>query len=371
MSRRIVALVIVGLVAGCDAARAPGAGPATQPSAGPPSLSGTPSPTSTPRPPFAEPPFTAGDTAYNVPGTVKLAAEAFAPLTASSLPTAMRSPDGRYLMYRSWVERPDQSGRPMLRLKDLAGGGDELWADGGNSVAWGADDRIAYVQGGDMIPSQTWTGRVLVRAGVRGPAVAWSGTARRYHVVAWAGRRLLAYQESEGEYLEPLVFDGPGRFRELPDGTFLAISPDGSRALLSGSVDGDSRTRVVDLASGKIVAALRVGDGEAMTEGDWRGDRIVVGGLHGLVVLRMSGRTVAVESTIAIGPEVTPFGPYETQFVDAAGGVVIAWVVTGAPQGEQPMAALRCVLGDRSCVLGPAHPGRSVHPLRNPSRPDR
>jgi hypothetical protein len=366
MVRRIVSLVFVGLVAGvvgCDAVHPRGPTPATSA----PSPARTPSPTGTGGPPFAEPPFTAGDMAYNVPGSVRLAAEAFAPLTATGLPTAMRSPDARYLMYRTWVERPDQSGRPMLRLKDLASGGDEVWSDGGNSVAWGADNRIAYVQGGDFLPQQTWTGQVFVRAGVRGPAVAWTSKADRYHVLAWAGRRLLAYRELEGEYLEPLVFDGPGRVRELPDGHIVAISPDGSRALLNGA-DSDPRTRVVDLASGKVVAAVRVGEDESLGAGDWRGGRIVVSGLHGLVFLRLSGRTLAVESTITVGREVTPFGPEEPQFVDAAGAVVVAWVVVG-PDGDRPKAALRCEVATRTCATGPAHRERSVNPVRNPSRP--
>jgi len=369
----MAALVVIVLWAGaagagggCEAAHPPAAAPSpARSSAGPPAAA--PSPSGTPRPPFAEPPFTAGDTVYNVPGTVRLAAEAFAPLGATGLPTAVRSPDSRYLIYRTWAERGDQGGRPSLRLKDFRTGLDTVWADGGNSVAWGADNRIAYVQGGDSLPNQTWTGRVFVRTGVGGTATAWTDKAGRYHVVAWAGRRLLAYRELEGEYLEPLVFDGPDRVRELPDGFLVAISPDGSRAVLSGG-ENDLRTRVVDLASGRVVAAVRIGRDEVVSEGDWSGDHIVVGGLHGLVVLRLSGRALTIERTILVGPEVTPFGPYETTFVDAA--VVVSWVVR-PPESARQTAALRCELAARSCVVGPAHPERSVHPVRNPSRPVR
>jgi hypothetical protein len=297
-------------------------------------------------------------------------------------PAAVPSPDGRYVAYNTWrplrpddparsweeqgIERGDALAAPELRLRDLATGRDSVLADGAYSVAWRRDGALAYARGVERVyrALRRYETELVVRAAPDAPEVTWSAAPGRYVAVAWAGTHLLAYRLSEGEHVDTLVFDEPGRERVLvAGGTLVALSPDGSKAFVEeGAESGRPRVRVLDIASGETVAAAAV-DSAVGYAGDWHSDLVVAPAGRALRVFRIGPTDIAVEDEVRL-----PAFPIEPRFADAEGRRVIA-----SADGR----FLDCDRARAGCAeLRPDPDARGVGPwnawhrlVYNPSRP--
>jgi hypothetical protein len=325
-------------------------------------------------------------------GAVDLAAPPLAPLAGWLTPAGAPSPDGRYLAYNAWkelrrddpalswadqgIDPGDPLATPSIRFYEEATGEDAVLEDGAFSLAWRADGALAYFKGAERnyragVP---YVGDVFVRAGPDAQPVRWSSERARYIVVCWAGRTLIGYREREGEALDVIAFDEPGRMRILaPDAGLVAVSPDGRRAFVEqGPAQGRPNVRILEIASAAVVDRLDLtqvdpGVGTVGYTGDWDGDRVVASSASGLVIFRVSPKAIRIERTIRVqGP-----GLSEPRFADA-GRHVIAWASTrrGGVLVDCEGTTARCA---RFRPLPDAH-GLHGFPvwrrnLYNPSRP--
>jgi hypothetical protein len=323
---------------------------------------------------------------------VELATPPVAPLAGWLTPAGAPSPDGRYLAYNAWkelrrddpalswadqgIEPGDPLATPSIRLYELASGKDAVLEDGAFSFAWRADGALAYFKGAerDYRAGISYLGDVFVRATPDAEPVRWSSERARYIVVGWAGRTLVGYREREGEALDVVAFDEPGRMRVLaPDAGLVAISPDGRRAFVEqGPAQGRPNVRILDIASATVVTRLDLtrvdpGVGTVGYSGDWRGDRVVASSASGLAVFRVGPKAIRLEQALRVqGPSLS-----EPRFADA-GRRVIAWASTR--RGGVLVDCKRTTAGcDRFRPLSDAH---GVHGfpvwrrnLYNPSRP--
>ncbi|GIU99799.1 MAG: hypothetical protein KatS3mg014_1415 [Actinomycetota bacterium] len=207
------------------------------------------------------------------------------------------------------------------------------------------------------------------------PLPPWTVAAARYVVVAWAGDRLLVYRESEGEWLDLLVLDGPGEVRVLaPGANLVALSPDGERVLVSQG----GLASVLEVATGRELAALdlehpSVGGeplGQIAYGGSWVGGRVVAEGGPGIVALRVAKTSVEVEETLALPEQSFPMPPHEPRFIDPAGTRVVAWAPVPLDGGSgRGYVYLDCDLGASTCVRGPVRDDRVFFQIQNLSRP--
>ena len=345
----------------------------------------------------AQPPalYAVGPNVVGLPtGPARLASPPVAPLAGWLTPAAVPSSDGRYLAYNTWRElRPDDPAlswsdqgiepgdplaTPSIRLYDAATRTDAVFEPGAFSLAWRSDGALAYFKGAerDYRAGRPYEGDVVVRASLDAPPEIWSPAKARYVVAAWARQRLVAYREGEGEALDVVVFDGPGRMRVLAhDSALVAISPDGRRAFVErGPADGPPAVLVVDVADGTEKAALDLTTvdpavGAVNYAGDWRADRVVASSASGLAVFRVRPGSIELERTL-----VTAEGQAlaEPRFADPSGQRVAAW----ASKAEGGVF-LDCDLFEGRCEQTvPLPNGRGVNgfptwrrPLYNPSRP--
>jgi hypothetical protein len=312
-------------------------------------------------------------------------------------PVAARSADGRYLAYSSWAEgrkldterslskqgvRPgDLLGSPSLRVLDTAQGRDVLAVDGGYSAAWRADGALGYVRGvrTEFVAGGEFSGRIVVRAGVGAPETEWTSVAHRYVVYGWAGKTLLAYRVDEGERLEVLALDGPGRVRALSPGGVIALSPDGARLLL---VTPDERhVRLMDVRSGRELAALDLSATPMPVEwasysGSWVGDHVVAPVSAGLIVFRVTADRIEAEQLLALDRDEFPVGVQEPDFSDESAETVVA-TADRPPMAGRPAstAVLECDRISRACEEAepvPAHEWmRFVRDVSRPKKEDR
>ena len=323
---------------------------------------------------------------------VELTVPPVAPLAGWLTPAGVPSSDGRYLAYNAWRElRPDDPAlswadqgiepgdplaTPSIRLYDGATGEDAAVEDGAFSVAWRADGALAYFKGAerDYRAGIPYVGDVFVRPAPDAQPVRWSSERARYIVVGWAGRTLVGYREREGEALDVVAFDEPGRMRVLAsDAGLVAISPDGRRAFVEqGPAQGRPNVRILEIASAAVVARLDLtgvdpGVGTVGYSGDWRSDWVVASSAAGLALFRVGSKAIRLDRTIRVqGP-----GLSEPRFADA-GRRVIAWASTrrGGILVDCERTTARC---DR---FRPLRDARGVHGfpvwrrnLYNPSRP--
>jgi hypothetical protein len=324
---------------------------------------------------------------------VRLAAPPVAPLAGWLTPAAVPSPDHRYLAYNAWhelrpddpalswsdqgIERGDALATPSIRLYDTAARTDAPLEEGAFSLAWRTDGALAYFKGTerDYRAGVMYEGDILVRPSLGAEPVKWSSGQARYIVAGWARGTLIAYREREGEALDVLAFDGPGRMRVLaPDSALVAISPDGRQTFVEqGPAQGRPTVRVLDVASSKQVARLdltRVDPalGAVGYTGDWRGDRILASSASGLAVFRVGPKTIALEQALRVKSP----GLSEPRFADASQRHVLAWASTasGGVLFDCDRTSGRCAR------FAPLANARGVHgfpvwrrPLYNPSRP--
>jgi hypothetical protein len=323
---------------------------------------------------------------------VELAGPPVAPLAGWLTPAGAPSPDGRYLAYNAWkelrrddpalswadqgIEPGDPLATPSIRLYELVSGEDAVLEDGAFSLAWRADGALAYFKGAerDYRAGVPYVGDVFVRPAPDAQPVKWSPERARYVVVGWAGRTLVGYREREGEALDLVAFDEPGRMRLLArDSGLVAISPGGRRVFVEqGPAEGRPNVRILEIASAAVVARLDLtridpGVGTVGYAGDWQGDRVVASSASGLALFRVGSKAIRLERAIPVQGA----GVSEPRFADT-GRHLIAWASTrrGGVLVDCERTTARC---NRFRPLPDAH---GVHGfpvwrrnLYNPSRP--
>jgi hypothetical protein len=217
-------------------------------------------------------------------------------------------------------------------------------------------------------------GHVFVRDSVRDPARRWTTNADRYIVVGWAGSALLVYREREGEALDVLALDGPGKAHVLArDAGLVAISPEGGRVLVEhGPESGPPRVELLAVANGAELASLDLttvdlGVGVVGYSGDWRDDMVVAPSGSGLAFFRVAGdRIQLVRSMRAPAGQ----GIAEPRFAGATR-------VTGWTSSSSGGAFVDCNRVTGGCTRAvPLPTARGVNgfpawrrPVYNPSRP--
>ena len=336
--------------------------------------------------------FVRGDGLYDGKGgQAALGAPVSGALMGPLSPVAVPSPDGRSVAYNTWQElrsvdnqrsfskqgisTGDALGTPSLRVHDQAGH-DLLLERGAYSLAWRGDGAIAYVKGldADFRANEPYSGQVVVRSGIHGRALAWTTEPARYVVYAWAGSRLLFYRLYEGETLQLLVADGPGRIRPLCDGSAIAVSPDGTRvAVLSRDAQN---IRILDVASGRELAWLNLATATPQLawlgySGSWSGDHLVTSASAGLAVFHLGPGSIELEQVLGLDQAQFPNGVQEPRFADEAGNQIVA-AADVPPQGGAPAVSflLACDRIARVCERGEPAPAQDwLRLVDNPSRP--
>jgi hypothetical protein len=214
----------------------------------------------------------------------------------------------------------------------------------------------------------------MVGAGVGAPETEWTSVADRYVVYGWAGKTLLAYRIDEGERLELLALDGPGRVRALSPGGAIALSPDGARILL---VTPDERhVRLMDVRSGRELATLDLSATSMPVEwasysGSWVGDHVVAPVSAGLIVFRVTADRIEAEQLLALDRDEFPVGVQEPDFADESAETVVA-TADRPPRAGRPAstAVLECDRIARSCEEAEPVPAHEwLRFVRDVSRP--
>lgn len=328
--------------------------------------------------------------------------EVIAAITGSLTPVAVESGDGSTVVYSAWrqlaVPKPSDAERgvvgqgmavgaavgiPSIRVND-GSGRDRLIANGAYSPALSKDGRLAFVRGETTTVRQNvdYTGQIVVGRPDGTSFESWTKDSAVYYTYGWAGSTLLAYKSlPDSEAADVYALTGPGEMRLLaPEAFVIAISPDGSRALVTV---GRRMVEVVRVADGAIEASMPLdGVGVAapdspttphalMFSGSWYGDRVVANSDVGLVVLNVRDG-IRIESVIKTPG--FPTGITEPTLLDDTH--VVAWADLGSPPGrgakDEPAydnALVECNLATHSCNVGTAAPGRTwTRWVTNPSR---
>ena len=343
------------------------------------------------RPPGA---YVRGSTLARGRARSKLGAQVSAPLMGSLAPVAVPSADARYLAYSAWartreldselsfskqgIRSGDALGAPSLRVFDQRLEKDVSVMAGAYSAAWRGDGSLAFVRGvrHEFAAGEPYLGHVVVRSGVHGRDVVWSTKPSRYVVYGWAGSRLVAYRIGEGEGLDLLVFDGPGRPRDVSPGSVIALSPDGEQVLVLAP--DHRQVRLLEVATGAEVATLDLSATDLPVEwaaygGSWIGDHIVAPASAGLIVFHLDAQRIEVEQVLAVDRDVFPAGLQEPVFTDDS-SMTVAAVAELPPRGGAGATAVfvSCERVSRACERGEPAPATEWPRLVvNPSRPER
>ncbi|MDQ1683121.1 MAG: hypothetical protein QOH99_1662, partial [Frankiaceae bacterium] len=232
------------------------------------------------------------------------------PFSSQIAPSAVRAADGTTFVELWCPEAPPADATPpgvMILLHVAADGTTSEAVPGADSFALSGNGRLATVTDGPYVPNVVRAGRIEVRATARAAPVTWWDKKGNHIIVGWAGSELVAYDQSEGEQLEAFVYDRPGHRRSLGVGEFvMAISPDGTRVVVSGNVDSPrpDQTDLIDVATGKILDTMPV----AMSYGGaWIGDTLVARTNDGTVgFVRIAGDQFGAVTKTAM----PPFGAY-------------------------------------------------------------
>ena len=321
-------------------------------------------------------------------------------MLGSALPVGAVSPDGKTLAYNSFhwnrsvdrfksyaeqgIDTGDPLAVPTIRLRDLASGREHPLEAGSMSVAWRADGALAYVRGNPPAyrANLPFTTDVVVRS-ADGRVEAWTSSPDRYEVVGWAGRTLLVQREVAGDTPDLLALDGPGPARVVAASVlFLAISPDGTQALVAQTAADDPhpRIRLLRVADGSEVASMPISDARDPVSGepllsvygpaDWRADRAVLPSETGLLVLRIDDG-LRVEQVLRLDAATLPDGSVlEPRFADDRR--VVAW--GGLPETRPNVQAVQyscdrfALTCTRSAPVAPANAPRPVYDLSGGER---
>lgn len=318
-----------------------------------------------------------------------LAAIASSPLSGWIAPVAVPTADGGQLVYSAWQElrhqdpelswskqgiRPgDALGRPTLRVHDFDSGRDEVVDQNSFSAAVRSDGTIAYFRGRAPYRAfRNFTGDLVVRSSLSARPVVWSTTPAEYIAAAWAGNTLLAYRIDEGEQLDVLAFDGPGKQRALmTDANLVAVSPDGTKAFLASETDVPGSVSVVDVADGTIAETLDLGSLNqgilwAAYGGSWSGDLVAAPTNTGIAVFDVATGAISLRELLKGPPDTAADGLVEPQFTRDTDHIV----VRGDAGSGEGTTALECELATATCLAQATEPGSAwLHPAYNPSRP--
>lgn len=350
-------------------------------------------------------PFVAGDTLLIEDQIVPLGGLTLAALTGDVTPTAVLDASETHLLYssfeyvrdfdfrESWsdlgIELGDPIGRPNIRLFNLDSGEDELLIPGAGSFALDAAGRLAYFKGDnlDYLNGETYLGSVVVRPSVKGEPETWIDIPGKYAVIAWAGPGVLFYAYSDEAVGEETglgglyISRGPGRYQWLGTATALvAVSPDGTRALLTSYSEGTPVMKLIDLETSGTIAslqtpALEASTGEAVdyVEGNgwWVGDRIVASTDSGLLVFKQTGNALEIEKWIARDKKAFPLDFIEPRLTPD-GSRIVAWTPIKGHGGEargRLYVWVECDIGSGRCEHSLPSKEQTFHSAANPSRP--
>jgi hypothetical protein len=327
-----------------------------------------------------------------------LAGKASSPLSGWIAPVAVPTADGGRLVYSTWrelrhddpklswskqgINPGDALATPTLRIHDFGSGRDSVIDRNSFSAAVRPDGTIAYVRGRDVYRAFTnYTGDIVVRSSPSARPAVWSAEPAEYVVAAWAGSTLLAYRIDEGEKLDVLAFDGPGRQRLLmTDANLVAVSPDGTQAFLADEAGMPGSVSVVNVADGTIAATLDLGSLNqwilwAAYGGSWSGDLVAAPTNAGIAVFEVGRGAISLEQLLKNDPNTFANGIIEPQFSGDTEHIIARG--DAAPDGntaadENSTTALECDLTTATCLARTTAPGGAwLHPAYNPSRPSR
>jgi hypothetical protein len=318
-----------------------------------------------------------------------LAGTASSPLSGWIAPVAVPTAGGEQLVYSTWKELRDQDpelswskqgihpgaalGTPTLWVHDFASGRDEVLDTNSFSAAVRSDGAIAYVRGTAAYRAfRKYTGDLVVRSSLSDPPVVWSTAPAEYVAAAWAGDTLLAYRIDEGEQLDVLALDGPGKQRVLmADANLVAVSPDGSEAFLANEADVPGSVSVVDVADGTIAETLDLGSLDegilwAAYGGSWLGDLVAAPTNTGIAVFDVGSGAISLSELLKSAADTSAEDLIEPQFTGDTDHIV----VRGDAASGEGTTALECELATATCLAQETRPGSAwLHPAYNPSRP--
>ncbi len=305
-------------------------------------------------------------------------------------PEATFLPDGR-MLYLAWDPRIHAT---EIHMFDPRTGDDSVQLTGGSSVAARNDGAIAYSIGHTdlhtqpLLPSPTASPGTMSGIDVTPDArfdssVSWVFGPGAYVAVGWAGSTLLADHQNDAGTWDVLAVDGPNQVRVLaPSASVVAISPEGSRVLVSERSMPPTRPiaalAVVDVSTARTITVAPLpslidpasGDAIGLVEGpgDWVGDRAIVQGGQGSVYLRVETSSIAVEQVVVVDgfPALR-----EPQFIDGNARRIIGWTGVVADSSGVRFSWMEMDLsgdGNASVQLGPqGH--ETIRPIRSLSRP--
>jgi hypothetical protein len=323
--------------------------------------------------------------------------EVIAAITGSLTPVAVASQDGETTVYSSWEQLSHPSpgalgqglkvgqavGVPSVRIHK-ASGSDALVERGAYAPALSLDGRLAFVRGDTDTVRQNvdYTGKIVVGSADGSSFESWTDGSARYFPYAWAGSTLIAYKAlPDSEAADVYAFSGHDSSRLLaPEAFVIAISPDGSRLLVTV---GRRMVEIVRVADGAIEASMPLdGEGVAaadspttphalMFAGSWSGERVVASSDVGLVVLNVENG-IRIESVFKTPG--FPTGITEPMLLDDKR--LLGWADLGSLPGRgakvEPAydnALVECDLARQSCAVGAPSPGRTwTRWVTNPSR---
>jgi DNA-binding beta-propeller fold protein YncE len=208
--------------------------------------------------------------------------------------------------------------------------------------------------------------------------VVWSPKPAEYVAAAWAGNTLLAYRIDEGEQLDVLAFDGPGKQRLLmADANLVAVSPDGTQVFLASQASVPGAVSVVNVADGAIAETLDLGSLSrgilwAAYGGSWSGDLVATPTNTGIAVFDVADGAISLRELLKDDPNTLANGIIEPQFSGDTDHIIARG---GAAPGKNTAAddsttALECDLATATCLARTPAPGSAwLHPAYNPSRP--
>lgn len=325
-----------------------------------------------------------------------LVGTASSPLSGWIAPVAVPTAGGGQLVYGTWRELRHQDpklswskqgihpgdalGEPTLRIHDFASGRDKAIDENSFSAAVRSDGAIAYVRGADVYRAFTsYAGDIVVRSSPSAQPVVWSAKPAEYIAAAWARDTLLAYRVDEGEKLDVLAFDGPGKERLLmADANVVAVGPDGTQAFLASEANVPGAVSVVNVADGTIAATLDLGSVNqgilwAAYGGSWSGDLVAAPTNAGVAVFDVADGAISLRELLKSDPSTVANDIIEPQFSRDTDHIIArgdAAPGEKAVADEDSTAELECDLVAATCLARSEAPGRAwLHAAYNPSRP--